>query len=120
MVNTQQAFVPGKPSPDHPSAGRHIVVGSSISLLGVVGTSVLALQGVLILLLVVRRASASVKVTAALFFVLLVAQIGLGYSARSTHGTVAVHIPLGVALFGLAGLQIDRIYQATRRLSPIR
>ena len=100
--------------------GRHVAFDASITLHGVIANSVFTLQGILILLLFFRRASTSVKVIAALFFLLLVAQIGLGYSARSTHGTVAIHIPLGAALFGLAGLQIDRIYQATRRLSPIR
>ena len=32
-----------------------------------------------------------------------------GYSGRDTHELVAWHIPLGVALFGLATLQLARI-----------
>jgi len=37
----------------------------------------------------------------AILFVLIVAQIGLGYSAEDSDGAAQVHIPLGVFMFGL-------------------
>ncbi len=95
-------------------AGRHVAFDSSITLHGIIGNGVFTLQAILTGLLFLRRASTTLKVIAGSFLVLLVAQTGLGYVARNVDAAVAMHIPLGVALFGIAGLQIDRIRQATR------
>ncbi|VAW05990.1 hypothetical protein MNBD_ACTINO02-1053 [hydrothermal vent metagenome] len=95
-------------------AGRHIAFDSSITLHGIIGNGVFTLQAVLAGLLILRRTSTSLKVIAGFFVVLLVMQTGLGYVARSVDAAAAMHIPLGVALFGVAGLQIDRIRQASK------
>jgi hypothetical protein len=95
-------------------AGRHIAFDTSINLHGIIGNGVFTLQAIVTGLLVLRKASTTLKVIAASFLVLVVAQIGLGYVARNVDAAVAMHIPLGVALFGVAGLQIDRIRQTVR------
>jgi len=90
-------------------AGQHIAVGGSISLHGVIGNAVFAAQLILVLLLIMRRFPKSAIVTAVVVTVLLVAQIGLGYASRASHDLVALHIPLGVALFGVATWQLAAI-----------
>ncbi len=95
-------------------AGRHIAFDTSITLHGIIGNGVFTLQAIVTGLLVLRKASTTLKVIAGSFLVLVVAQIGLGYVARNVDAAVAMHIPLGVALFGVAGLQIDRIRQTVR------
>jgi hypothetical protein len=93
-------------------AGRHVAFDSSITLHGIIGNGVFTLQAILAGLLLLRQSSTTLKVIAGSFLVLLVAQTGLGYVARDVDAAIAMHIPLGVALFGVAGLQIDRIRQA--------
>ncbi len=95
-------------------AGRHVAFDSSITLHGIIGNGVFTLQAILTGLLFLRQSSTTLKVIAGSFLVLLVAQIGLGYAARSVDAATAMHIPLGVALFGVVGLQIDRIRQTAR------
>gem|GEM_PF-1435571 len=44
----------------------------------------------------------SVVAVSVAVFVLIVIQTGLGFVGRSTPGAAAIHIPLGVVIFGLA------------------
>lgn len=90
-------------------AGQHIALGDDIALHGYIGSAVFALQILLVVILVVRKASLTSLVSAGTFVILLVAQIGLGYASRQSHDLVAMHIPLGVALFGVATWQIAAI-----------
>lgn len=90
-------------------AGQHIALGDDISLHGIIGNAVFGLQIVLIVILVMRKASTASLRAAGVFVILLVAQIGLGYASRGSHDLVAIHIPLGVALFGVATWQIASI-----------
>ena len=90
-------------------AGRHIALDGPITLHGIIGSTVFVLQLILVAMLFLRRATRAAIITAGLVTVLLVAQIGLGYAARGSHDLVALHIPLGVALFGVATWQLAAI-----------
>ncbi len=90
-------------------AGQHIAFESSITLHGVIGNAVFAFQAILVASAVFKKMSSEAKLIVAAMLVLLAAQTGLGYAGREAEGLVAWHIPLGVALFGLATLQLARI-----------
>lgn len=90
-------------------AGQHIAFESSITLHGVIGNAMFAFQAILLALVIFKGMSREVKLTAGAMVLFLVAQTGLGYAGREAEGLVALHIPLGVALFGLATLQLARI-----------
>lgn len=90
-------------------AGQHIALDGPITLHGIIGNSVFALQLILVAMLIIRRAATAPIVTAGLLTVVLVAQIGLGYAARGSHDLVAMHIPLGVVVFGVAAWQLAMI-----------
>jgi hypothetical protein len=49
-----------------------------------------------------RRHATATRVVATALLLLIVSQIGLGYSTRSSPELVAWHVPMGVAIFGLA------------------
>lgn len=88
-------------------AGQHLVFESSIVLHGFIGSAVFAFQAIVVVLLVMDRASLELKVTAIVIIGLMFAQIGLGYAARTGGSSLVVmHIPLGVALFGAATWQL--------------
>ena len=88
-------------------AGQHLVFGSSIVLHGIIGSTVFLLQVVVIVLVFLDRASMEHKVTAIVIFGLLFAQIGLGYASRTGGSSlVAMHIPLGIVLFGASTWQL--------------
>lgn len=93
-------------------AGRHIGEDASISLHGVVGNAVFALQVALAAVAIARRATRSALVMAVLLLGLLVGQIGLGYAGRDTTGAVAWHVLNGVAVFGLAAVQLARSWSS--------
>ena len=48
------------------------------------------------------RAGRTAVASAVLLFVLMFAQIGLGYAGRTSTGAASWHLPLGVTIFGLA------------------
>jgi hypothetical protein len=96
-------------------AGRHIADDASISLHGAVGNAVLIGQFAVMAALARRRAPYAALVSAGLLFGLLVAQIGLGYMGRDTARVVAWHVFNGVALFGLASVQLARYWPGLRR-----
>ena len=91
-------------------AGRHIGEGASISLHGTVGNVVLMLQFVVVAALAARRAPSAALVIAGLLLGLLVTQIGLGYMGRDAARVVTWHVLNGVALFGLASVQLARYW----------
>ena len=94
-------------------AGRHIAEDASISLHGTLGSIVFALQVALVAVAMAQRATRSALVIAVLLLGLLVGQLGLGYAGRDATGAVAWHVLNGVALFGLASVQLARSWPRT-------
>ena len=82
-------------------AGRAIYGGWSITLHGVIG-NVTFVIAVATLALAWRAGIRRATIMAAVLVVLLIAQIGLGYTGRETPEAAAWHVPLGVTVFGLA------------------
>lgn len=87
-------------------AGQHLFEGASISLHGILGNVTFALTAVLVGLVVARRSEAHEFVVAVALLALTFAQVGLGYVGRETAAAGAWHIPLGVAIFGVACYQL--------------
>lgn len=83
-------------------AGRHLFQGQSISVHGVVGNVVFALGVAAVGLAVLARRQRLVVGSAVVLLVLLFAQIGLGYSGRTSLDAASWHIPVGVAAMGAA------------------
>jgi hypothetical protein len=90
-------------------AGRRLGEGASITLHGILGNAgfLLAIAGVA--LAVVRRTSLGMRVAALAVVLAMFAQIGLGYSTRNHPDLVTWHVPLGVAIFGLATYQLGML-----------
>jgi hypothetical protein len=88
-------------------AGQHIAFDAPIFLHGMLGSAVFFFQVAIVVLVFMDKASTELKVTTLVMIAGLFAQIGLGYAARSGgHAINAMHIPLGVALFGLTTWQL--------------
>jgi hypothetical protein len=68
----------------------------------VVGNVTFVLGVVAAVLAWVVPAGRSTRVTATVMTVLLLAQTGLGYGGRTSLTAATWHVPLGVAIFGLA------------------
>ncbi len=93
-------------------AGQHVAFEAPIELHGMLGSAVFVAQIVLIVLVFMDKASTETKVTTIILFSGLFAQIGLGYAARSGPDAItAVHIPFGVAIFGLTTWQLAVLRQ---------
>ena len=69
------------------------------------GAQVLPLLGLVLVVLAVRGARRFLALAVALF-ALTTLQTGLGFLGRSSLGAAAWHLPLGVAIFGLAVYQV--------------
>lgn len=89
-------------------AGRYLFGAWTITVHGVIGNVVFALAVVVAGAYTFGRARPSTIVEAWVLVALVTAQIGLGYSSRTSVDAAAWHIPLGVAAFGLV------IHLATR------
>ncbi|VAV95680.1 hypothetical protein MNBD_ACTINO01-1203 [hydrothermal vent metagenome] len=88
-------------------AGQHLVFDAPIVLHGIIGSTVFLFQAIVIILVFMDRTSMEHKVTAIVIFGLLFAQIGLGYASRTGGSSlVAMHIPLGIVLFGASTWQL--------------
>lgn len=83
-------------------AGRATFGDWEIEVHGWVGNGSFLLGLLLLGLALAARARLAVVVTAAGLAVAMFAQTGLGYAGRSATEAAAWHIPLGVAIFGLA------------------
>lgn len=92
-------------------AGQHLFEGSDvITLHGILGNATFALTVVGVpLALVVRRGDGLAFGLAVALVALTFAQVGLGYVGRETLSAAAWHIPLGVAIFGLAAFQLSTL-----------
>jgi hypothetical protein len=69
---------------------------------GVVGNITFVVSLAVTVAVWLRRDTTATRVVASALLLLLVSQIGLGYSTRSSPELVAWHVPMGVAIFGLA------------------
>ncbi|MCB0993713.1 MAG: hypothetical protein KDB21_01385 [Acidimicrobiales bacterium] len=86
-------------------AGRHLYDGADIDLHGYVGNATF-LVGVFTAVAAWRgRLERRLLMIAVALVVLSFAQTGLGYSGRDSAEAAALHIPLGVLTFGVAGAQ---------------
>jgi hypothetical protein len=95
-------------------AGQHLFEGSSITLHGILGNITFALAVVGVVLAVVRRSDGPAFFVAVTLMALAFAQVGLGYVGRETATAAAWHIPIGVAIFGLACYQLGALRGAPR------
>ncbi|MBW3536820.1 MAG: hypothetical protein KY395_03500 [Actinobacteria bacterium] len=73
-----------------------------IEIHGVVGNATFTLILVAVVLAVVTQVGALRLGVLGALALLAVAQIGLGYMGRSSSAAAAWHVPLGVAIFGIA------------------
>jgi hypothetical protein len=83
-------------------AGRALFGPWDIEVHGWMGNGSFTLGIVLVVLAVASRAGRTAVVTAAALAVLMFAQTGLGYAGRTSADAASWHVPLGVAIFGLA------------------
>ncbi len=87
-------------------AGQHLFEGSAIALHGILGNVAFTLTVIGVVLTVMRRSDGAAFAVAVGLMALAFAQVGLGYVGRETSVAAAWHIPLGVAIFGLACYQL--------------
>lgn len=90
-------------------AGQHLFEGASITLHGILGNVTFALTVVGLVLTVVRRGDGVAFAVAVSLLALAFAQVGLGYVGRETTAAAAWHVPMGVAIFGLASFQLSEL-----------
>lgn len=87
-------------------AGQFLFSGESITLHGILGNTSFAVTVLLAVLVVVRRRPGLEFAVAIGLGAMAFAQVGLGYVGRDTAAAASWHIPLGVAIFGLATYQV--------------
>ena len=87
-------------------AGQHLFGTWGIGVHAALGNAVFALVVAVAVLAFLRLDGGTRRAVAVVMVAVVTAQIGLGYSARSSLGAAAVHIPLGVLLFGAAVHQL--------------
>lgn len=88
-------------------AGQHLFEGASITLHGILGNVTFGVTVVGLVLTVVRRLDGVAFGVAVGLMALAFAQVGLGYVGRETSVAAAWHVPVGVAIFGLASYQVS-------------
>lgn len=95
-------------------AGQATFGDWDIEVHGWMGNGSFALSVVLLGLALASRAPRRSVLVAAALTVALFAQVGLGYAGRTALGAASWHIPLGVAIFGLAIFNVAATAQARR------
>jgi hypothetical protein len=96
-------------------AGRVMSGDWTITAHGVLGNVTWTVQLVCVGIVVLARSGRAAIIVASVLAVLLSLQIGLGYLTRNSIEAVAWHVPLGVAIFGLAVHQLNVAAPAQRR-----
>jgi hypothetical protein len=89
-------------------AGRGLFISADeLDLHGMIGNLTFLVAIVQLVLVVLvgfsGRLGRQLLVMNAVMVVLLVAQLGLGYSGRDSSTAAAIHVPTGVFIFGLGG-----------------
>ena len=87
-------------------AGQHLFDGASITLHGILGNLSFAIAVALVVLTVSRRRPGREFGIAVALAAMAFAQVGLGYVGRDSGAAASWHIPLGVAIFGVACYQL--------------
>lgn len=87
-------------------AGRWVAGMDDIALHGYVGNASFTVGLVGAVLAAVARVPRWQLALAAVVLAALFAQTGLGYVGRESDAAVSLHVPLGVAIFGLATVQL--------------
>ncbi len=87
-------------------AGQHLFGDWGIGLHAALGNAGFAVTVVTAAIAITKRHSRSSSVIGVVLVVLMSAQIGLGYSARESEAAAALHIPIGVAVFGAVVFQL--------------
>lgn len=74
-----------------------------------------------LLLAVILRNAGGVKtiVWNAALMVLVISQIGLGYSGRDDADAASIHVPMGVLVFGLSGLIAGMAFSQRWERNPV-
>lgn len=87
-------------------AGQYLFEGASITVHGILGTVSFVVTVALVALAATRRRSGLQFAVAVALAAMTFAQVGLGYVGRDSTAAASWHIPLGVAIFGLACYQL--------------
>lgn len=95
-------------------AGQFLFAGDSITLHGILGNTSFAITALLVVLVVLRRRPGVEFAVAVALVAMSFAQVGLGYVGRDSADAASWHIPLGVAIFGLATYQVALVTRDQR------
>lgn len=99
-------------------AGQALFGGGAIDLHGWVGNGSFALGLVLVVLALRSGVGKSGTLVAVALAVAMFVQTGLGYAGRTTLGAASWHVPLGVAVFGLAAVHATLLCVPVARTTP--
>lgn len=93
-------------------AGQHLFGGWGIGVHAAFGNASFSIAILIAAVAIFRLDSRSLSIVGVVMVLLLSAQIGLGYSARDSEAAAALHIPLGVAVFGALTYQLMAAWPA--------
>lgn len=99
-------------------AGQALFGGWAIDLHGWVGNGSFALGVVLVVLALRSGVGRSGTLVAGALAVAMFVQTGLGYAGRTALGAASWHVPLGVAVFGLAAVHATLLCVPVARTAP--
>ncbi len=87
-------------------AGQHIFGTWGIEIHAALGNATFGIAVLVTAIAFLKFDGNTLGVIGIVIIVLVSAQIGLGYSARNSEGAAALHIPLGVGVFGAVLYQL--------------
>ena len=87
-------------------AGQHIFGDWGIGVHAALGNAGFTIAALMVAIAWAKLNRRPLRIVAIAIVVLMAAQIGLGYSARSSESAAALHVPLGVAVFGAVVYQL--------------
>lgn len=87
-------------------AGQHLFGDWGIGVHAALGNAAFTVAFLIAAIAFIKLDRGPSRIVAVVILVLVSAQIGLGYSARSSAGVAAIHIPIGVAVFGAVVYQL--------------
>ena len=99
-------------------AGQALFGGWAIDVHGWIGNGSFALGLVLVVLALRSRVGTGGTLVAVALVVAMFVQTGLGYAGRTVLGAASWHVPLGVAIFGLAVVHATLLCVPVTRTTP--
>ena len=99
-------------------AGQALFGGWAIDLHGWIGNGSFALGLVLVVLALRSGLGKGATLVAVSLVVAMFVQTGLGYAGRTALGAASWHVPLGVAIFGLAVVHATLLCAPVTRATP--